>query len=177
MWVCDVVCLGCIFYYFLFLNWSVQDDEVIVVVLQWVVMLEKSEQGWLSFFGGEWQWVYIVCVLVQSLSEILLDELINYLDIYYQMQLMQLISELLVISIVVIYDFNYVVMFCDLLIVMQQGQIFVSGMLEEILFEGLLWDVFWVKIKIEIFFYYGKKYIYFIVQVGWICFFFFCVLW
>ena len=105
----------------------------------------------------------IARALAQSPSEILLDEPTNHLDIHHQMQLMQLISELPVTSIVAIHDLNHAAMFCDSLIVMQQGQILASGTPEEILSEALLWDVFRVKTKIEISPYHGKKHIHFIV--------------
>ena len=72
-------------------------------------------------------------------AKILLDEPTNHLDIHHQMQLMQLISELPVTSIVAIHDLNHAAMFCDSLIVMQQGQILASGTPEEILSEALLW--------------------------------------
>ncbi len=73
------------------------------------------------------------------------------------MQLMQLISELPVTSIVAIHDPNHAAMFCDSLIVMQQGQILASGRRRRFCPEGLLWDVFRVKTKIEISPYHGKK--------------------
>ncbi len=66
--------------------------------------------------------VHIARALAQSPSEILLDEPTNHLDIHHQMQLMQLISELPVTSIVAIHDLNHAAMFCDSLIVMQQGR-------------------------------------------------------
>lgn len=123
MRVRDVVRLGRIPHHSPFSNWSAQDDEAIAAALQRVAMLEKSEQGWLSLSGGERQRVHIARALAQSPSEILLDEPTNHLDIHHQMQLMQLISELPVTSIVAIHDLNHAAMFCDSLIVMQQGQI------------------------------------------------------
>ena len=163
MRVRDVVRLGRIPHHSPFSNWSAQDDEAIAAALQRVAMLEKSEQGWLSLSGGERQRVHIARALAQSPSEILLDEPTNHLDIHHQMQLMQLISELPVTSIVAIHDLNHAAMFCDSLIVMQQGQILASGTPEEILSEALLCDVFRVKTKIEISPYHGKKHIHFIV--------------
>ncbi|HBQ9073966.1 TPA: ABC transporter ATP-binding protein [Klebsiella pneumoniae] len=142
MRVRDVVRLGRIPHHSPFSNWSTQDDEAIAAALQRV---------------------HIARALAQSPSEILLDEPTNHLDIHHQMQLMQLISELPVTSIVAIHDLNHAAMFCDSLIVMQQGQILASGTPEEILSEALLWDVFRVKTKIEISPYHGKKHIHFIV--------------
>lgn len=84
-------------------------------------------------------------------------------DIHHQMQLMQLISELPVTSIVAIHDLNHASMFCDSLIVMQKGQIVATGTPQDILSESLLWDVFRVKTKIEISPFHGKSNIHFIV--------------
>lgn len=159
----DVVKLGRIPHHSPFSNWSAQDDEIVTAALQRVDMLDHSEQGWLSLSGGERQRVHIARALAQTPTEILLDEPTNHLDIHHQMQLMQLISELPVTSIVAIHDLNHASMFCDSLIVMQQGQIVATGTPQEILSEELLWDVFRVKTRIEISPYHGKKHIHFIV--------------
>ncbi|QMR74923.1 ABC transporter ATP-binding protein [Enterobacter sp. RHBSTW-00175] len=163
MRVRDVVKLGRIPHHSPFSNWSTQDDETVTSALQRVDMLDRSEQGWLSLSGGERQRVHIARALAQSPTEILLDEPTNHLDIHHQIQLMHLISELPVTSIVAIHDLNHAAMFCDSLIVMQKGQIVTTGTPQEILSEELLWDVFRVKTKIEISAYHGKKHIHFIV--------------
>lgn len=163
MRVRDVVKLGRIPHHSPFSNWSAQDDETVTSALQRVDMLDRSEQGWLSLSGGERQRVHIARALAQSPTEILLDEPTNHLDIHHQIQLMHLISELPVTSIVAIHDLNHAAMFCDSLIVMQKGQIIATGTPQEILSEELLWEVFRVKTKIEISAFHGKKHIHFIV--------------
>jgi iron complex transport system ATP-binding protein len=107
--------------------------------------------------------VHIARALAQVPSEILLDEPTNHLDIHHQLQLMKLISELPVTSIVAIHDLNHASMFCDALIVMQQGQVIATGTPQEILTEALLWDVFRVKTRIEISAFHGKKHIHFLI--------------
>ena len=163
MRVRDVVKLGRIPHHSPFSNWSAQDDETVTSALQRVDMLDRSEQGWLSLSGWERLRVHIARALAQSPTEILLDEPTNHLDIHHQIQLMHLISELPVTSIVAIHDLNHAAMFCDSLIVMQKGQIIATGTPQEILSEELLWEVFRVKTKIEISAYHGKKHIHFIV--------------
>ena len=71
--------------------------------------------------------MHIARALAQTPTEILLDEPTNHLDIHHQMQLMQLISELPVTSIVAIHDLNHASMFCDSLIVMQKGKLWRRG--------------------------------------------------
>jgi len=162
MRVRDVVKLGRIPHHSPFSNWSAQDDETVTAALERVDMLKKSEQGWQSLSGGERQRVHIARALAQTPTEILLDEPTNHLDIHHQIQLMKLISELPVTSIVAIHDLNHASMFCDALIVMQNGEIVASGTPDEILTEALLWDVFRVETKIEISPFHGKKHIHYI---------------
>ena len=162
MRVVDVVKLGRIPHHSPFSNWSTQDDDTVTAALQRVDMLGKSEQGWQSLSGGERQRVHIARALAQLPTEILLDEPTNHLDIRHQIQLMKLVSELPVTSIVAIHDLNHASMFCDSLIVMQQGQIVAAGSPQEILTESLLWDVFKVETKIEISPFHGKKHIHYI---------------
>ncbi|MBP1038700.1 ABC transporter ATP-binding protein [Serratia fonticola] len=162
MRVVDVVKLGRIPHHSPFSNWTAQDDDTVTAALQRVDMLGKSEQGWQSLSGGERQRVHIARALAQSPTEILLDEPTNHLDIRHQIQLMKLVSELPVTSIVAIHDLNHASMFCDSLIVMQQGQIVAAGSPHEILTESLLWDVFKVETKIEISPFHGKKHIHYI---------------
>ncbi|WP_446030155.1 ABC transporter ATP-binding protein [Lelliottia amnigena] len=162
MRVRDVVKLGRIPHHSPFSNWSTQDDETVTAALERVDMLQKSEQGWQSLSGGERQRVHIARALAQTPTEILLDEPTNHLDIHHQIQLMKLISELPVTSIVAIHDLNHASMFCDALIVMQDGEIVASGTPDEILTETLLWDVFRVETKIEISPFHGKKHIHYI---------------
>jgi iron complex transport system ATP-binding protein len=162
MRVVDVVKLGRIPHHSPFSNWSTQDDDTVTAALQRVDMLSKSEQGWQSLSGGERQRVHIARALAQSPTEILLDEPTNHLDIHHQIQLMKLVSELPVTSIVAIHDLNHASMFCDALIVMQEGQIVTAGSPHEILTESLLWDVFRVETKIEISPFHGKKHIHYI---------------
>jgi len=163
MRVRDVVKLGRIPHHSAFSGWTSHDDETVNAALERVDMLGKSDQGWLSLSGGERQRVHIARALAQVPSEILLDEPTNHLDIHHQMQLMKLISELPVTSIVAIHDLNHASMFCDALIVMQQGQVIATGTPQEILTEALLWDVFRVKTRIETSAFHGKKHIHFLI--------------
>src|SRR5690606_13808415 len=100
---------------------------------------------WQSLSGGERQRVHIARALAQSPSEILLDEPTNHLDIHHQMQLMRLISALPVTSIVAIHDLNHAAMFCDSLVVMQNGGIVARGTPDEVLTEEMLREVFHVE--------------------------------
>ncbi|MGY5958012.1 ABC transporter ATP-binding protein [Kosakonia sp. BK9b] len=158
----DVVKLGRIPHHSPFSAWSHHDDEIVNAALARVDMLEHSDQGWQSLSGGERQRVHIARALAQSPGEILLDEPTNHLDIHHQMQLMRLISELPVTSIIALHDLNHAAMFCDTLIVMQKGQIVASGTPDEVLTQEMLANVFQVNARIEISPDHGKKHIHFL---------------
>ena len=140
-----------------------RDRQIVTDALERVDMVNFRHRQIGELSGGQKKRVFLARAIAQQGDVILLDEPTDHLDIHHQMQLMQLISELPVTSIVAIHDLNHAAMFCDSLIVMQQGQILASGTPEEILSEALLWDVFRVKTKIEISPYHGKKHIHFIV--------------
>lgn len=163
MRVRDVVSLGRTPHHSAFSGWSQHDEETVTAALQRVDMLDKSHQGWLSLSGGERQRVHIARALAQTPSEILLDEPTNHLDIHHQIQLMKLISDLPVTSIVALHDLNHAAMFCDAVIVMQSGRIVASGSPDDVLTESLLWEVFRVKTKIGVSPFHGKKHIHFIL--------------
>ncbi len=97
----------------------------------------------------------------RSAGEILLDEPTNHLDIHHQIQLMKLISELPVTSIVAIHDLNHAALFCDMLIVMLNGEIIAHGTPDDVLTESLLWEVFNVRTKIAPSPVHGKKHIHY----------------
>ncbi|YCH29231.1 ABC transporter ATP-binding protein [Erwinia sp. D4-22] len=162
MRVRDVVKLGRIPHHSPFSSWSREDDKIVDEALERVEMLQCSDRRWQSLSGGERQRVHIARALAQTPGEILLDEPTNHLDIHHQIQLMKLISELAVTSIVAIHDLNHAAMFCDALIVMQNGNVIARGTPEQVLTESLLWQVFQVETRIEVSPYHGKKHIHFI---------------
>ncbi|CCJ91372.1 ABC transporter (iron.B12.siderophore.hemin), ATP-binding component [Cronobacter turicensis 564] len=158
----DVVKLGRIPHHSPLSPWTHQDDEIVRQALERVDMFDRRDEGWQHLSGGERQRVHIARALAQSPGEILLDEPTNHLDIHHQMHLMRLISELPVTSIVALHDLNHAAMFCDVLIVMQSGQVVASGTPDDVLTEAMLREVFKVEARIEISPHHGKKHIHFV---------------
>ncbi|MDU2879014.1 MAG: ABC transporter ATP-binding protein [Enterobacter sp.] len=159
----DIVRLGRTPYRKTFQRTSRDDEAAVEQAIGLMQLCRLRQRRWHSLSGGERQRSQIARALAQQPQVLLLDEPTNHLDIHHQMQLMQLISDLPVTSIVAIHDLNHASMFCDSLIVMQKGQIVATGTPQDILSESLLWDVFRVKTKIEISPFHGKKHIHFIV--------------
>lgn len=130
--VCVDLCnceLGFIYqFYYLLLDFSVLENVVMLLLIgkkklvdiecQVKVMLQVvgfeycSYYCLLEFFGGECQWVVIVCVLVNKLWLVLVDELIGNFDVCNVDSIFQLLGELNVVQcivfLVVIYDLQLV---------------------------------------------------------------------
>jgi len=163
MEVRDVVKLGRIPHHTAFSNWTAMDHQAVEAALEKVEMLDKENQGWQSLSGGERQRVHIARALAQAPTEILLDEPTNHLDIHHQLQLLKLISDLKMTSVVAIHDLNHAAMFCDKLVVMQKGKIVSSGTPDEVLTEEILWRVFGVNTVVETSKLSGKKLIHYLI--------------
>ncbi len=147
--VIDVVRLGRFPHRSMFSGWTSADDEAVEDALARAGMREKRDDRWQSLSGGEKQRAHIARALAQAPKELILDEPTNHLDIQHQISLMRLVAGLPVTSIIALHDLNHAAMFCDELIVMQQGRIFASGTPEAVLTEDLLRNVFAVEARVE----------------------------
>ncbi|WP_433946811.1 ABC transporter ATP-binding protein [Paenibacillus sp. SN-8-1] len=99
--------------------------------------------------GGQRQRVALGKVMAQQPQVLLLDEPTTYLDIRYQLQFMELVSEwqkdenLTVVA--VMHDLNLASMYCDHLVILQEGSIAAEGTPQDILTPDTLRRVFEVR--------------------------------
>ncbi|MCX8282534.1 ABC transporter ATP-binding protein [Phyllobacterium sp. 0TCS1.6C] len=147
--VVDVVRLGRFPHRTMFSGWSPGDEEAVETAIERAGMAEKRNDPWSSLSGGEKQRTHIARALAQAPHELILDEPTNHLDIQHQLGLMRLVSSLSITSIIALHDLNHAAVFCDTLIILQQGKIVASGTPEEVLTERLLRDVFSVEARVE----------------------------
>lgn len=96
--------------------------------------------------GGERQRVALAKVMVQDPSLVMLDEPTTFLDIGHQIQLMDQIqswqkeNDLTVIS--VLHDLNLAALYCEQLILMNEGRIIKKGRADEIIKEEIIEEVY-----------------------------------
>ncbi|MBX4861850.1 ABC transporter ATP-binding protein [Rhizobium bangladeshense] len=160
--VVDVVKLGRFPHRSMFSGWTRADEEAVEEALARAGMAEKRDDRWQNLSGGEKQRTHIARALAQSPQELILDEPTNHLDIQHQIGLMRLVSSLPITSIVALHDLNHAAMFCDQLIIMQQGRIVASGAPQDVLSEALLRDVFSVDARIEASPYHSRPHIHYL---------------
>jgi len=107
----------------------------------------KARIGELS--GGERQRAWIAMALAQKTSVLLLDEPTTFLDMYYQIELMELIRELNVRQgltiVVVLHDLNQAVRYGDRIIAMKEGRVVLQGPPEETVTSRTIRDIYGVE--------------------------------
>lgn len=158
----DVVKLGRIPHHPPLGGWTKADDQIVDGALARVGMSERHGQFWQTLSGGERQRVHIARALAQSPTELLLDEPTNHLDIQHQIDLLRLISDIALTSIIAIHDLNHAAMFCDRLVVLDKGRVLAQGTPEEVLTEALLREVFRVEARVAPSPHHGKPHIHFL---------------
>ncbi len=146
--VIDVVKLGRFPHRSFLSGWTQADENAVERAMAHTGIDHKRLDGWQSMSGGERQRAHIARALAQEPKELFLDEPTNHLDIQHQVSLMRLVAALPITSIIALHDLNHAAMFCDALIVMQQGKIVAHGTPTDVLTEALLRDVFRVEARV-----------------------------
>lgn len=133
-----------------FSSWS-QDDETAVVDAMNLTNIAQYEHTSLDqLSGGEQQRVFVAQALAQKAPILLLDEPTNHLDIAHQKQLLDTIKKLCldkgmtVIS--VFHDINLASLYCDRLLMMENGTVKHMGEPHEVLKEEQILDVYKARV-------------------------------
>lgn len=119
-----------------FSSWSEQDEKAVVQAMS-QTGISKYEHEYMEYLsGGEQQRVFIAQALAQEANILLLDEPTNHLDIAYQKQTLDLIHQKVMVDqltvIGIFHDINLASLYCDELILMNNGQVEVAGTPHEV---------------------------------------------
>ncbi|MDM5225154.1 ABC transporter ATP-binding protein [Cytobacillus sp. NJ13] len=120
-----------------------REDFAIVeesMMLANVLHLENRTFSQLS--GGEKKRVMLARALAQQANILILDEPTNHLDIEHQYQLMDLVKDLPITIVAALHDLNLAAGYCDELLVMNDGALYMAGTPEQVLTEETLREVF-----------------------------------
>jgi len=127
------------------------DDEVIVAdAAARTGLTPHLDQAWRTLSGGERQRAQIARALAQQPRELLLDEPTNHLDIRHQFDLLTLVRALPVTSVVALHDLNLAAMFCDSLVLLQDGRAVAAGTPADVLTSDRIRAVYGVETSVEV---------------------------
>lgn len=124
---------------------SEADETAVRAAIEYTNLSEQTGQSWQTLSGGERQRVHIARALAQEPRELLLDEPTNHLDIQHQLDLLALIVQIPVTSVIALHDLNMATMFCDHLIVLSAGRVVAAGKPEDVMTEELIAKVYQVQ--------------------------------
>jgi len=147
--VIDIVRMGLLPHKSLFAMDDDHDKHQIKLALEKVGLSNTKKMDYSQLSGGEQQRVLIARALVQKAQILILDEPTNHLDVYYQHQVLNLISQLNITVIMTVHDLNLASQYCQRLLLLEQGNLIADGKPEEVLTETQLSKVFRLPCLVE----------------------------
>ena len=113
---------------------SNEDEEIVEWAIKRTGLEKLKDKSVMSMSGGERQRAFIAMALAQKSEILFLDEPTTYLDIYHQVEILELVM--------VLHDINQAIKYSDNIIVMKFGQAIASGKVNEVINMNLLNDVY-----------------------------------
>lgn len=152
--VYDLVRYGRMPYKKAFESFNDEDEDII----QWAIKstgLEKYvNKEVMLLSGGERQRAFIAMALAQKTNILVLDEPTTYLDIYHQIQVLDIVRKLnednKTTIIMVLHDINQALQYSDNVIIMNEGKIIANGPSEEVISCNIIKSVYGVNGVIKI---------------------------
>lgn len=127
-----------------------QDMEMAKQAIAWAGLEGMEEEQVSHLSGGMQQKAYIAMALAQDTETILMDEPTTYLDIAYQLRLMEMarsLAEKGKAVVMVLHDLSQALRIADKVIVLNKGQVVKEGTAQEVYDSGILPEVFGVEIE------------------------------
>ncbi|GAA2067756.1 ATP-binding cassette domain-containing protein [Leifsonia soli] len=112
-----------------------------------------ADRGVESLSGGQLQRVWLACCLAQETDVLLLDEPTTYLDLRYQVEILDLVRELADLHGVtvglVLHDLDQAAAVSDRVVLLREGRVVAAGSAAEVYDPALLTDVYGIRIEVE----------------------------
>ena len=148
----DLVAMGRYPYQSWMQQWSSEDEEKVAEALEITTMTELADRSLDSLSGGQRQRAWIAMVLAQDTDVLLLDEPTTFLDLSYQVELLDLLDELQEMKgktiVMVLHDLNLSCRYADYLVAIQQGKVYATGTPKQVMTEETVRDVFNLECRI-----------------------------
>ena len=132
---------------------SARDEEITLEALEMTQLTQYLDSRISEISGGEKQRLLLARALAQQTEILLLDEFTANLDINYQIELMRLVRRMTrernLATLVVSHEINLLGAFCDVLILVSQGKIRRKGLVNEVLTQEHLKQIFGLDFSVR----------------------------
>lgn len=144
--VSDLVSRGRYPYQEAFRGMTKEDFQAVDEAMEMMGVAEYADRNVDELSGGQRQRVWIAMTLAQQTDILFLDEPTTYLDITYQIEILDLLTELnrtkKTTIVMVLHDINLSARYADYLFALRDGALLAEGTPDEIISENLIQDVF-----------------------------------
>lgn len=128
-------------------SYTVADHRIAAAALRRVGARHLAERTFSQLSGGEKQRVLVSRTLAQQADHLLLDEPTNHLDICYQHEILRLVRDLDVTTVVVLHDLNLAARYCDQLVLLKGGTVVAAGPTDAVLTPEVLEPVYEIGVR------------------------------
>lgn len=150
--VADLVARGRFPYQNLFGQLSKADYEAIACAMEAMGIAKLADKSVDSLSGGQRQRVWIALVLAQDTDILLLDEPTTYLDIAYQVEILDCLAKLNKLKkttiVAILHDINLSIRYADHIFAMKKGQLLAEGTPRDIITTDLMKEVYGMESSI-----------------------------
>lgn len=144
--VADLVGRGRFPHQSLFSGWSKQDYEAVEEAMAFMNITAFANHDIDELSGGQRQRVWIAMALAQQTDILLLDEPTTFLDITYQVEILDLLTNLNrkygTTIVMVLHDINLSARYADYIFAVKEGKLIAEGKPTEVLTSDLVESVF-----------------------------------
>ncbi len=134
-----------------FQQWSHTDEQITQDALRVTNLLELADRPVDTLSGGQRQRAWIAMALAQQTDMLLLDEPTTFLDLAYQIEILDLLIDLNAEGrtiVMVLHDLNQAARYADRMVAIHAGQIAAQGTPDDVLTENNLREIFRLESQI-----------------------------
>ncbi|WP_438433700.1 ABC transporter ATP-binding protein [Gorillibacterium sp. sgz500922] len=127
-------------------GWTRRDTEAVAEAMSIMDIAELANRHIDELSGGQRQRVWIAMALAQETDILFLDEPTTFLDITYQVEILDLLTDLNrkhgTTIVMVLHDINLSARYADHIFALQEGRLIAEGEPAQVITSGLVKDIF-----------------------------------
>ena len=136
----------------MFSSWTKKDYEAVAEAMDIMDITEFANRNIDELSGGQRQRVWIAMALAQQTDILFLDEPTTFLDITYQVEILDLLTDLNrnrgTTIVMVLHDINLAARYADHIFALRQGKLVAEGEPSKVITNELIKDVFGLRCSV-----------------------------